>query len=81
MSTIKGEVPVFGQGMDEGLLTMILVEAGNPVERGMPLAEVETAKSTIEIVAEASGTLTEWLAEKGTILISGDPLYVIESTD
>lgn len=77
--TIEVLIPPFGQGLDEALLTAVLVEVGAQVQRGTPLAEVETAKSTVEILAERSGVVAEWLIDKGAIVESGEVLCRLEA--
>ncbi|GAB2480019.1 hypothetical protein GCM10027030_12620 [Luteococcus sediminum] len=67
-------IPHFGQGLDEALLTAVFVDAGAHVERGDALAEAETAKSTVEIVAEQAGVVTEFLLQKGAIVEAGEVL-------
>ncbi|MET8206191.1 lipoyl domain-containing protein [Streptomyces sp. NPDC005373] len=42
----------------EAELTAWLVEDGSAVERGQPIAELETGKASVEFTAPATGTLT-----------------------
>ena len=52
-------MPQMGYDMTEGTLLRWLKNVGDPVERGEPIAEIETDKVTIEIEAFDSGVLTE----------------------
>ncbi|WNZ06592.1 2-oxo acid dehydrogenase subunit E2 [Streptomyces sp. 11x1] len=70
-------MPSLGADMDEGTLLEWLVEPGEPVRKGDPVAVVETAKSTIEVECFESGTMTELLVEPGATVPVGTPLAVI----
>lgn len=76
--TIEMALPPLGQGVDECILIATLAPVGTQVKRGDVVAEVETAKSTVEIVAERDGIIVDWIAEKGTILIVGEAFYRLE---
>src|SRR5699024_8404335 len=51
--------------MEEGVIDSWLVEIGEEVEEGDPVAEVQTDKITMEIEAEFSGVLLKTLYEPG----------------
>ncbi|KUO10376.1 2-oxo acid dehydrogenase subunit E2 [Streptomyces sp. DSM 15324] len=70
-------MPSLGADMDEGTLLEWLVQPGDPVHKGDPVAVVETAKSTIEVECFATGTMAELLVEPGTTVPVGTPLAVI----
>jgi pyruvate dehydrogenase E2 component (dihydrolipoamide acetyltransferase) len=70
-------MPSLGADMDEGTLLEWLVQPGDPVHKGDPVAVVETAKSTIEVECFETGTMTELLVEPGTTVPVGAPLAVI----
>ncbi|WP_340375271.1 2-oxo acid dehydrogenase subunit E2 [Streptomyces sp. SS7] len=70
-------MPSLGADMDEGTLLEWLVQPGDPVHRGDPVAVVETAKSTIEVECFETGTLAELLVDPGATVPVGTPLAVI----
>lgn len=58
---IAVKLPQHGMGMADGTIVAWLKQVGDRVSRGEVLAEVEAAKTTIEIEAPADGKLTEIL--------------------
>lgn len=70
-------MPKMGDGMDEGVLLKWLKDEGEEVAEGDPLAEIETDKVTIEIMAEDSGTLGQRIASEGDSIPVGDPIAMI----
>lgn len=62
---VKVVMPKWGTGMNEGTIVKWLKAVGDRVEAGENLVEIETAKSTQELEAPASGTLTEILLAEG----------------
>ncbi|MGW1159766.1 2-oxo acid dehydrogenase subunit E2 [Streptomyces sp. NPDC002513] len=73
-------MPSLGADMDEGTLQEWLVQPGDPVHKGDPVAVVETAKSLIEVECFETGTMEELLVEPGTTVPVGTPLALIEPT-
>jgi pyruvate dehydrogenase E2 component (dihydrolipoamide acetyltransferase) len=51
------KLPRLGQGMESGTIVKWLKAAGDTVEKGEPLYEVDTDKATQEVEAESSGVL------------------------
>jgi pyruvate dehydrogenase E2 component (dihydrolipoamide acetyltransferase) len=70
-------MPSLGADMDEGTLLEWLVQPGDPVHRGDPVAVVETAKSTIEVECFETGTMAQLLIEPGVTVPVGTPLALI----
>jgi len=54
-----------------------LVAVGDVVERGTPLAEIETEKAVVDYAAETSGTVAAILAEEGASVVVGEPILVL----
>ncbi|MFF8990444.1 dihydrolipoamide acetyltransferase family protein [Streptomyces sp. NPDC014983] len=73
-------MPSLGADMDEGTLQEWLVQPGDLVHKGDPVAVVETAKSAIEVECFATGRMGELLVEPGTTVPVGTPLALIEPT-
>jgi pyruvate dehydrogenase E2 component (dihydrolipoamide acetyltransferase) len=75
---IEVTMPNLGMDMDEGKLVSWLKAVGDRVERGEPLAEVETDKTTVEMEAMASGTLAELVVQEGDTAAVGAVIAFIE---
>ncbi|MEU9379483.1 dihydrolipoamide acetyltransferase family protein [Streptomyces sp. NPDC048279] len=73
-------MPSLGADMDEGTLQEWLVQPGDQVHKGDPVAVVETAKSAIEVECFETGTMGELLVEPGTTVPVGTRLALIEPT-
>ncbi|GLX49562.1 acetyltransferase component of pyruvate dehydrogenase complex [Streptomyces hygroscopicus subsp. hygroscopicus] len=73
-------MPSLGADMDEGTLQEWLVQPGDVVRKGDPVAVVETAKSAIEVECFETGRMGELLVEPGTTVPVGTPLALIEPT-
>ena len=58
-------MPALGMAQEKGRLIRWLVEPGAAVNKGDPLMEVETDKTTVEIEAPAAGILTQVTAAAG----------------
>jgi pyruvate/2-oxoglutarate dehydrogenase complex dihydrolipoamide acyltransferase (E2) component len=59
-------LPKWGLTMEEGNLAAWHVKAGDRVEEGQVIADVETEKITNELEAPASGVISQILVEAGT---------------
>jgi pyruvate dehydrogenase E2 component (dihydrolipoamide acetyltransferase) len=58
-------MPKTGMAMEEGTIIRWLKRAGDSVQKGEPIAEIETDKSTMELEAEAAGVLLSILKKDG----------------
>ena len=58
-------MPQLGESIVEATVARWLVKPGSTVERGQPIAEVETDKATNEIPAPAAGVIGEILVPEG----------------
>jgi pyruvate dehydrogenase E2 component (dihydrolipoamide acetyltransferase) len=65
-------------GEDTNKMVAWLKQVGDTVERGEPIAEVETDKATVEMEALTSGTLVEIVAQIGDDVPVGDVIAYIE---
>jgi pyruvate dehydrogenase E2 component (dihydrolipoamide acetyltransferase) len=75
---IEVTMPNLGYDMEEGRVGNWLKSVGDRVERGEPLAEIETDKTTVEMEAMASGTLVEIIHEAGSDVAVGEVIAVLE---
>lgn len=64
-------------GMEDAVIARFLKRPGEHVEKGEILAEVETDKATMEIEAEASGTLADLPVKEGERVKVGDPVAIL----
>ena len=64
-------------GITEAAIQVWLVEPGQAIVVGTPLAEVETEKAVVEYAAEIEGTVLQLLAPAGASVPIGDPIAVI----
>lgn len=70
--------PKPGMGIDEGTLVAWHKKVGDTVTQGELIAEIETAKSTLEIEAPVDGALIRILVEEGEEIQVNTSLGVIE---
>lgn len=54
-----------------------LVAVGDTVSRGQAVADIETEKATVELEAEASGTVSRILVEAGSTVHVGAPILLL----
>jgi pyruvate/2-oxoglutarate dehydrogenase complex dihydrolipoamide acyltransferase (E2) component len=64
--------------MTEGKVSAWLKEPGDRVERGEPLAEIETDKTTIEMESLVSGVLVEIVCAAGSDAAVGAAIAYVE---
>ena len=74
-------LPQWGMGMIEGEITQWYKAEGDSVAEGEPLAEVEAAKVTADLVAPAAGTLIRILVHAGKIVPVNELLAVLIGKD
>lgn len=64
-------MPKTGMAMEEGTIIRWLKREGESIEKGEPIAEIETDKSTMDLEAEAAGILLRILHSDGeTVAVS-----------
>ena len=66
---IEIKIPSVGESVQEAVLVQWYKKDGDPVQKDEPIFVVETDKVTLEIVAEASGTLKILVSEGETVSI------------
>lgn len=70
-------MPELMAGAEEATIARWLVTAGDEVEVGQEIAEIETEKATVEFEAEQAGKLAQILVDAGHSVAVGTPLAVI----
>jgi pyruvate/2-oxoglutarate dehydrogenase complex dihydrolipoamide acyltransferase (E2) component len=74
----KVNLPKWGMGIEEGTILRWLKAEGDPVRRGEPIVEIETAKATQQVEAPASGRLSKILLAEGETGAVNTAIAVIE---
>ncbi len=72
-------MPSLGADMESAVLMEWKVKAGDPVEKGQVIAEVETSKGVIEIEVFESGVVEKILVDEETECAVGTPLALIRT--
>ena len=73
-------LPKWGMGLEEGTILRWLKAVGDPVQKGEPVVEIETAKATQEVESPASGTLVRILVAEGSSAPVNAAIGVIEES-
>jgi pyruvate dehydrogenase E2 component (dihydrolipoamide acetyltransferase) len=71
------KVPTLGMDMEEATIVRWLVEEGAEVEKGEPVLEIDTDKTSFEIEAPAGGTIHNLRGEEGETLPVGTTLAYV----
>jgi pyruvate dehydrogenase E2 component (dihydrolipoamide acetyltransferase) len=74
-------LPDLGEGLTEAEIVRWLVKVGDVVTVDTPVAEVETAKSLVELPSPYAGIVEELHGEPGTVIPVGKPLITIGAPD
>jgi len=72
-------VPKMGMSTVEVDITILFVKAGDHIQPGDPIAEVESEKSNFTIESEVAGTVVEVLVRVNDTIEVGDPVCVLET--
>ena len=70
-------LPDLGEGLTEAELVNWLVAEGDTVSVDQPVAEVETAKSMVEVPSPFAGVVAQLHGEAGTSINVGAPLISV----
>jgi pyruvate dehydrogenase E2 component (dihydrolipoamide acetyltransferase) len=76
MATII-RMPEVLAGASEAAIQSWLVQPGQTIAVGVPLAEVETEKAVVEYAAETEGTVLQLLVSEGVSVNVGDPIAIV----
>ncbi|GAA2806643.1 dihydrolipoamide acetyltransferase family protein [Kribbella solani] len=74
-------MPSLGADMDEGTVIEWLVQPGDIVGKGDPVAVVDTDKAAIEVETFTAGTIGQILVPVGERVHVGTPLAIIDGTE
>ena len=70
-------MPKLGFDMAEGLLVRWVKQVGENINKGDVLAEIETAKATVEVESSASGVVLQLIVDQGTMVPVNAPIAVV----
>src|SRR5690349_12997181 len=70
-------LPDLGEGLTEAELLNWLVAVGDEIRVDQPIAEVETAKSVVEVPSPYAGKVAELHGEPGQAIDVGKPLISV----
>jgi 2-oxoglutarate dehydrogenase E2 component (dihydrolipoamide succinyltransferase) len=77
--TIEVKVPTVGESVTEVTIEQWLKREGEAIERDNTVAVLESEKATVELPAEASGTLTKILKKRGDTAQVGETIAIIDT--
>lgn len=72
-------MPNLGYDMETGSVVEWKKQIGDRVERGEPIAEIETGKANVEMESLASGTLAEIVVQPGDEVPVGTVIAYLET--
>ncbi|MAW23489.1 MAG: 2-oxoglutarate dehydrogenase complex dihydrolipoyllysine-residue succinyltransferase [Cellvibrionales bacterium TMED47] len=75
---IEIKAPTYPESVQEGTIATWHKKAGDTVARDELVVDIETDKVVLEVVASASGTITEVLKNEGDIVLSNEVIARIE---
>ena len=78
MSNRVFTLPDLGEGLTDAELVRWLVAVGDTVATDQPIAEVETAKSVVEVPSPYAGTVAALHGDEGETILVGAPLIEVE---
>ena len=64
--------PTYPESVEDGVIAKWVIKVGQTVKQDEVLAEIETDKVVIEVVAPNDGTLKKILKDEGYIVLSGE---------
>ena len=71
-------VPKWGLTMEEAILVKWLKNIGDEISEGEAIAEMETDKTTDELVSQVSGRIVEFLVGEGAEVEAGQAIARVE---
>ncbi|MFD1212231.1 biotin/lipoyl-containing protein, partial [Arthrobacter sp. GCM10027362] len=74
-------LPDLGEGLTGAELVSWLVKVGDEVRVDQPVAEVETAKSLVEVPSPYAGTVAVLHGDAGDTIDVGKPLLSVDAAD
>ncbi|QIK63532.1 2-oxo acid dehydrogenase subunit E2 [Leucobacter viscericola] len=79
MTTQVFRLPDLGEGLTEAALVRWMVAVGDTIKIDQAIAEVETAKSIVELPSPYAGTVIALHGEEGDTILTGAPVLEVSS--
>jgi pyruvate dehydrogenase E2 component (dihydrolipoamide acetyltransferase) len=73
------KLPELGENLEGGDVLDIRVNAGDTVQEGQALLEIDAEKSTVEVPSPMAGRVTQMLVKRGDRVLVNQPIALIES--
>ena len=77
---IEIKIPDLGDGVESGDVLEVFVSAGESVDEGQDLIELETDKATVAVPSSAAGTITEILVAEGDTVSIGAVIVKLDGS-
>ena len=74
-------LPDLGEGIESATISEVPLSAGEHVKKDDVLLVLESDKASMEIPSDYDGKITEVLVEEGKDVVTGEPLFKIETQD
>jgi len=71
------KVPELAESITEGTISQWLKQPGDRIEKGEPIAELETDKVNVDLISEESGVVLELLFGEGDTVQVGDTIAIV----
>jgi pyruvate dehydrogenase E2 component (dihydrolipoamide acetyltransferase) len=78
---VEVKMPSVSAGMETGMVVAWLKAVGDSVERGEPLAQIQTDKTTLDLEARVAGTVSEILAQVDEEVAVGTVIATVETDE
>lgn len=75
------KLPELGEGIEEGAVVSIQVKPGDEVKKEQVLLEIETGKATLEVPADAAGTVGEVSVHEGDTVKVGQVIATLNAPE
>jgi pyruvate dehydrogenase E2 component (dihydrolipoamide acetyltransferase) len=72
-------MPHLGTDAEDGRLLKWLKAVGDRVERGEPVAEIESDKAAMDVESPVGGNLAEIVHSEGEVVAVGEPIAWIDA--
>jgi len=73
------KLPDLGENIKSGLITKVMIAAGDVVKKDQPILELETDKAVLEVPCSLAGTVKEVLVKAGQEVKVGEVIFRIDT--
>jgi pyruvate dehydrogenase E2 component (dihydrolipoamide acetyltransferase) len=72
------KLPQLGESVDSGVVSKVLISAGDSVTEDQPVIELDTEKATVEVPTPVAGTVKEVRVKEGDTIKVGEVILTVE---